>query len=360
MGAAEMLTRIGLLLAVSTTVGLYFASQSAFNPALIGPLNWRKALAINLTYYYCWGLAVPAIIALAKRFSFVETEWRRALAAHVVASVLFTGAITVLAEAILKFLLKERTDSLAIVVKYAIGVNFHSTLPTYWMVLAVYLALDFYVRMRDREFQALQLQSRLSEARLEALRSQLQPHFLFNTLNSISSLIHKDTHAAEAMVSRLAAFLRTTIDSDSRQLVPLREELDFVQRYLEIEQVRFADRLVVEYEIDADVLEALVPALILQPLVENAVHHSIAPRELGGRIVIGARTQSSCLLLSVSDDGPGLRPAPLGERRVGLPNTRARLDQLFGDRFSLTLDPGSGQGVSISIVIPRQFSSAVA
>lgn len=351
-----MLKRWSLLLLASTAVGLYFASQAAFNPALIGQISWRKALAINLTYYYCWGLSVPAIIAFAKYWSFDERGWRRALAGHMLAGVLFTGAITIVAEAVLKYVLRERTDSLSTLVVYAIGANFHSTLPTYWMVLAVYLALNFYVGMRDREFQTLQLQARLSEARLDALRSQLQPHFLFNTLNSISSLMHEDTRAADAMVSRLAAFLRTTIDSNSRHLVPLREELDFVQRYLEIEQVRFEDRLVVEYEIDADILEALVPALILQPLVENAIHHSIALRERGGRIGIVAQTLSDRLLLRVTDDGPGFRTAPVGERRVGLPNTRARLEQLYGERFSLTMDPGSGRGVSVEIVIPRQLA----
>ena len=341
------LRQFALLVIGSTLVGLYFASQAAMTAAYGGMISWTKALSVNLTYYYCWGLAVPVILLLARRFPFTGRRWRASVAAHLAASLVVGASVTVVAEVILKYGFNTRPGSLGMLIAYGISANFHSTLPTYWMVVLAYTAFDSYARLRDKEVRASQLEASLSEARLAALRMQLRPHFLFNSLNSISTLIQDEPHAANAMLSRLADFLRSTMNVDSRHLVPLREELDFVAQYLEIEKVRLDDRLEVVYEIDSDVLEALVPTLILQPIVENAIYHAIGPRIEGGTIVIAAAADGARLRLRIEDDGPGLAMANGGESRIGLRNTRARLNQIYGEDFVLHLQTGSPAGLAV-------------
>ena len=339
----------------STCVGLYFASQAYFNPALRGMITLERALTVNLIYYYLWGLAVPAVIAVARRFRFEERHWIRPVLVHIFASAVITSIIIVLAEATLKWIAGVRGMKTIETIVYAFGVNFHSLLPTYWIILLAFLSFQYYARFRDREMRASQLETRLSEARLDALKMQLRPHFLFNTLNSISSLMYVDVDAADAMVTRLGDFLRITIEGDGRQLVPLRQELEFVRRYLEIEGIRFEQRLRVEYSIEPGLMDALVPSLILQPLVENAIHHGIADREEGGRIGVRASEASGRLSMVVEDDGPGLGSSMPERVRVGLGATRARLEQLYGTNHELRFSTGSRGGCSVHVVIPLRF-----
>jgi LytS/YehU family sensor histidine kinase len=222
-------------------------------------------------------------------------------------------------------------------------VNFHSSYPTYWVILFAYLTFDYAAKYRDRASHAAQLEGRLAEARLQALRMQLNPHFLFNTLNSISSLMYSDVEAADAMMTRLSELLRLTLHSDGRPVTSLRQELEMLNRYIEIERIRFEDRLRVSVDIDQAALDAGVPSFSLQPLVENAIRHAIAPRAAGGRLSISARRSNGSVRISLRDDGPGL---PEGELRqgVGLANTRARLEQLYGaaHRFEMLSPPGGG------------------
>ncbi|MEO8381938.1 MAG: sensor histidine kinase [Acidobacteriota bacterium] len=340
-----------LIFAGSTLVGLFFASQSFVNPDLRSVVPWRKAVAVNLTYYWLYGMAVPVVMMLGRRFPMDGRRWGRSLAVHITASFALTAIVLTLTEVILSpAVLGVRIDPLSIMVPLALSANFHSLLPTYWMILAAYLAFQYYARARSREVQASQLEARLSEAKLEALKMQLRPHFLFNTLNSISSLIYSDREAADAMLARLADFLRLTIDSDRESIVPLHRELDFVRRYLEIEQIRLESRLRVRYDISPSVADAPVPTLILQPLVENAIHHGVASREEGGTIVIAASGDSR-LKLSVSDDGPGLSGNG-GPLRVGLRNTQARLEQTYGNDFELRIADRPEGGVIVEITIP--------
>jgi two-component system, LytTR family, sensor kinase len=339
-----------LLVVGSTLVGLYFASQAAMTMTYGGSISWTKALSVNLTYYYCWGLAVPVILWVTRRFPFTETRWRSAVGGHLLACLAIGAAVTVVAEVVLKYGLNARPGSLSELIVYGMGVNLHSTLPTYWMVVIAGAAFDFYARLRDREVRASQLEASLSDARLTALRTQLRPHFLFNSLNSISTLIHEEPQAANAMLARLSDFLRATLHADSRQMVPLRDELDFVAQYLEIEKVRLQDRLRVVYDIDADVLDTSVPTLILQPIVENAIYHAISPRVEGGTIIISAATDHSGLRLRIQDDGPGMTEAT--GARIGLQNTRARLLQLYGGGSRLDLQAGSPTGLVVVLSIP--------
>jgi two-component system, LytTR family, sensor kinase len=206
----------------------------------------------------------------------------------------------------------------------------------------------FYFGIKHYE-RSVRAESLAHQARLQALRYQLNPHFLFNTLNAISTLV-VDKRNAEAgqMIARLSDFLRMTLDRPDLEEVPLADEVEFVQRYLEIEQVRFGERLAVRIAVEDEAWTARVPAMVLQPLVENAIRHAVAPRTEGGRIEIGAKIEGRGLRVWVADDGPGLDAN--GNTGIGLSNTRERLHQLYGSahRFELV----NGKGLRAEMVLP--------
>jgi LytS/YehU family sensor histidine kinase len=232
--------------------------------------------------------------------------------------------------------------------------NFDWEMMTYWAVVGLSHALDFHNESQDRALAAAQLETRLAEAQLQALQRQLHPHFLFNTLNAISALMHRDTEAADAMLERLSDLLRLTLDRIAVQVVSLREELEFIDKYLEIEQTRFGDRLQVATLIEPETLDAAVPNLVLQPLVENAIRHGIATKVGGGHVEITARRVGASLVLSVRDDGPGLSQAKRDALNtgVGLSNTRSRLEHLYRDRYRFEFAEPAGGGLAVTIEIP--------
>jgi LytS/YehU family sensor histidine kinase len=232
------------------------------------------------------------------------------------------------------------------------AIDFHVGIAVYWVVIAV----DQGIASQRR---AAQLESRLATAQLQALRMQLNPHFLFNTLNAVAALVRKDPEAAEEMVTELGDFLRLTLAGSDAQEVSLREELGFLERYLKIERVRFPDRLTTTVTVEPGTEEARVPSLILQPIVENAIRHGIAGRAEPGRVEVGARRAGDALLLEVRDDGAGLRPersGPLGEG-VGLANTRARLEQLYGRDGRLEIESPEGRGFRVLLRLPFRVRS---
>ena len=198
------------------------------------------------------------------------------------------------------------------------------------------------------------METRLVEAQLHTLQRQMQPHFLFNTLNTISALMHRDVDAADAMIARLSDLLRMSLQRVGVQEVELKEELDFLSKYLEIEQTRFRDRLSVVFDIQADTLDALVPNLLLQPLVENAIKHGIGPRPTPGQIVVRSRRVGAMLELDVQDNGVGLSAARLTDfnRGVGLSNTRSRLDHLYGSLHRFEFRQPAEGGLLVLIAIP--------
>lgn len=244
-------------------------------------------------------------------------------------------------------------------------VELHMNLLTYWAVVGVSHAFYYYNRYRDREVAASRLEAQLAGARLELLRAQLHPHFLFNTLHAISELMHEDVERADLMLTHLSELLRLALENAGAHEVPLREELDFLHRYLEIQQMRFQDRLSVRVEAEPEALDACVPYLILQPLVENAIRHGVATREAPGRVEVRATRRAPgpedpafpngaahVLRLEVRDDGPGLPAGGAGLREgLGLTNTRVRLRELYGpaQRCEITNIPGGGLCVSLEI-----------
>ena len=336
--------RIALFVFIAGTItGVYFAQQARWNPAIMPQMPWRVAFGVNLTYYYLWALTTPIVVWLARRFRFESGRWARTLAVHVIASAILTALQIVASEAILFALHLRSMEVFSWRVRYSFVVNFQSSLPTYWMILAAYLAFDYYLKRAH-------LAAELSRAQLQALKMQLKPHFLFNTLNSISSLMYTDVEAADAMLARLSDFLRLTLDRELDQEITLNEELEFVRRYLEIEKIRFEDRLNVSVDVARDVEEARVPTLALQPLIENAIHHGIAARPGGGSISIKARRDDDTLHISVADDGVGSDVHP--RERIGLANTRARLERLYGAAHQFTFAASPAGGFVVEMIIP--------
>ncbi|MFP5246275.1 MAG: sensor histidine kinase [Thermoanaerobaculia bacterium] len=228
--------------------------------------------------------------------------------------------------------------------------RFLNHLIVYFAVLATGFAREFFLRNRRREQHAVQLQAQLAEARLDALRMQINPHFLFNTLHAISALVERDPGGVRRMIARMSELLRHTIDSHATDEIPLREELAFLKRYIEIMEIRFQGRLHVTTAIDEKALDALVPNLILQPIVENALEHGVNRVEGDGRIEIAVRRDGSRLLLTVRDNGPGVEPK--NRSGVGLANTRARLAQLYGNEAAVTLADAAEGGTLASIALP--------
>jgi LytS/YehU family sensor histidine kinase len=226
----------------------------------------------------------------------------------------------------------------------------------YWLILLINYAVDYYRRYREGEIRASQLEALLAQAQLQALKMQLQPHFLFNTLNSISALLHKNVQAADTMIARLGDFLRLTLENAGRQDVSLREELEFLRCYLAIETIRFQDRLAVQIEAEPETLDARLPNLILQPIVENAIRHGIAPRSGRGRIAVSAKKQDGVLQVEVTDNGPGLASGgssgSLLREGLGLANTQARLQQLYGRSHRLDMENALGGGLTVILEIP--------
>jgi len=253
---------------------------------------------------------------------------------------------------------------------------FLDDLTVYFAVLAAGIARDIFARYRARHdetvrltAQAAQLQAQLAEARLAVLSAQLNPHFLFNTLHAVSSLVERDPRGVRRMIARLSELLRVTLESPNEQEIPLSRELALLQLYVDIMQVRFQGRLIVEIDADENVMDALVPSFVLQPLVENAVMHGVSKVEGGGRIDLRAHRAGDDLVITVRDNGPGIDvTVPTIESRltpdlprddgapgsggVGLSNTRARLQQLYGVDQQLSLRPGAGGGTVAEIVLP--------
>ncbi|MEO5510064.1 MAG: histidine kinase [Longimicrobiales bacterium] len=228
-------------------------------------------------------------------------------------------------------------------------------LAIYGTLASIGYATDFYRRLRERELIAVELQSQLKDAQLGALRMQLQPHFLFNTLNTIAMLVREgETQTSVRMLARLSDLLRHLLEDEGDQEVPIREELDFLGRYLEIEQLRFQDRLRVEIVVEEGTRDAFVPNLVLQPIIENAIRHGISSRAAAGEIELRVARENGSLLVSVRDDGPGLAPGFSMDdlTGIGLRNTVARLQHLYGGAGSIDIRNAPVQGTLVTLRIP--------
>jgi two-component system, LytTR family, sensor kinase len=332
-----------------TLYALFGASQSYLSRAYSQqPIVFLPAFKYSLLDSYTWALLTPLVLWLGGRFAIQKKNAWYFIPLHIVFGVLFAVVYVQIFVRLLPLIGYRSNPRMTTNVMLA---RFHSDLLTYAVLVGLRHAVDYYRKYKDRELKATQLEARLAQAQLQVLKMQLQPHFLFNTLHAISALVHKDVEAADRMITRLSEFLRLTLDSVGTQEIALKGELESLDKYLEIEQVRFGDRLKVHRSVDPETLDLLVPSLILQPLVENAVRHSIAPRAAGGRVEIRAHRIDRKLVLEVEDDGPGLPNTALTEG-VGLANTRARLEQLYGASQTMELLTEVGRGFRIQLTLP--------
>ena len=353
----KLILKWALVAAGWTLFGLFFASQAIAVRAYDGhPLRVGETVAAWLLCACLWLGLTPLVLWLARRFPLERRNWHRNLPAHLVACVL-VSLLQLAAYAWLSGRLGlQRGSQLSFFESFRglfVG-NLHFDVLTYWTIVGLSHALDYYRKYRERELSASQLETKLAQAQLDALRMQLHPHFLFNTLNSISVLMAEDVRAAQKMIARLSDLLRASLERTGAHEVALDDELKFLESYLEIEQTRFHDRLTVRMEIDPAARVARVPNLILQPLVENAIRHGVAPRARKGVVEVRAARTNGVVQLTVADDGPGLgsaRPEDL-MKGIGLSNTRSRLRQLYGAEHSFELREREGGGLEVSIEIP--------
>lgn len=341
--------------------GLISTSQVYFLwPVRVPEPSFLRDLAWQYPPWLYLAAAAPLVARMARRFPLGRDSWTRHLGPHLVANALLAAgyaAVVTVAGILFGDAYYQETPVLAIYGKLvAKGVQLQ--LFVYWLVVALIHAYDYHRKARDAELAFCRLETQLAHAQLEALKMQLHPHFLFNTLHAIGVLVRKqDTQGSLQMLSGLADLLRLALDTTGRQMVPLKQELDFLGRYLAIEKVRFSDRLEVRIDVAPEVLDALVPNLILQPLVENAIRHGIAPRAASGRVVVTASRERGALALTVRDDGVGLPDAFCVERcaGVGLRNVRARLGQLFPADHRFEVAAAHGGGAAVALQIPLAF-----
>jgi two-component sensor histidine kinase len=345
--------RRGLGLAVWTLLGLCeFGQICASRVAGHRPVDWPHALALGLGLWYAWAVVWLLACRLIRALPLEPHNWRRRLAVYLAAGPVLALAKLVLDYPTIKAFYCPDPASLRFPVYYRMGLSgyFFPYLLTSWAMLGVGQALNACRKAWERGLLAARLEARLARAQLQALRMQLGPHFLCNTLNTISALIHTDADLADRMVARLGDLLRLTLEQFRVEETPLRREMRLLDAYLEIERARFGERLHVEVDVEPGAQAVMLPCLLLQPLVENALRHGVGRKVGAGRVVVRARRDGPRLHLEVEDDGPGL-PGSLTEG-VGLGTTRDRLRRLYGDEHALMLRPGAAGGVCVTVELP--------
>jgi LytS/YehU family sensor histidine kinase len=348
----------GLVLMCALVLGLlssgeHYVQMGAGDPERFG---WVHALEFGLPFWFLWALLVPLVAHIAR------TAPRHSLPIQI-AYLFILGLALAVPETMVEYGL-YRTFAPQLYHGTYLGTiwqQFPSCLPKSLLIFAALVGItyvaDLHTRYRERELAASRLTGQLAQAELHALRMQLNPHFLFNAMNSISMLVrHGRQDEAVRTVAGLSELLRTLLDEDRPHEVSLREEIEFLRRYLAIETIRFSDRLAVTISVPDEALEARVPSLILQPLVENSLRHGIARRSASGRLTVSARRADGRLVLQVTDDGPGVDEGIPNGSGVGLRNTQARLQQLYGpeQRFELKSSPGVGTIATIELPFHQQ------
>jgi two-component sensor histidine kinase len=346
--------------ALWTLVALIFVSLSAAT-ALGGgnQPDLRLLFLIHFTRFYLWGLFSPLIYRFVRRFPIEIRAFRwRNLLIHLAGMTVFCTVHQLLLMVIRWMVNAPPGTPVSSFFENFFGNFFNGVylgVVIYPLIVFAIQAFVFYQNYRAEEEQKLRVTAQLARAELHALKMQIHPHFLFNTLHSISSLVLEEPPKANQMIARLGDFLRLTLEHSERQFVTLKEEIEFARCYLEIEQVRFSDRLQVEFNVEPASLTAQVPHLILQPLVENAIQHAIAPRATGGSIKISAKKFGDTARLEIADSGEGThteRNVSNNGQGVGLANVRGRLKQLYGANHKFELNDNPAGGLTAVIEIP--------
>jgi two-component system, LytTR family, sensor kinase len=332
-----------------TIVGLGYFASLALGADQPDPAGWARLLVFAVGTAWIWAALSPLVLWLTRNAGLSAAERARSVAIYALTG---TGFFVV-------------SGTLEWVLGVATGMSsrseFWSTLLTecvetrllaFLAIVALGWSGRYFALYRTRHLHASDLEARLAKTHLQVLKMQLQPHFLFNTLNTIAELVHTDPEAADQMITRLGRLLRLSLDHASHQVVPLRQEADFLRVYVEIEQVRFQDRLQVVWDLLPDTLDAAIPTLLWQPVLENAIRHGVTPLNGRGQIVIASRREAEDLVLEIRDNGRGLPPGGVPREGVGLRNVRERVEQLYGPRAQFSLKPALGGGTLATLRLP--------
>ena len=358
MGVSISRTRLAkatLLFAIWTVYGLLSAWQSHYWYSFgRNPLSWADCLRYEMTYAWIWGACSPAILWLSNRFRIERDHRARHLLVHAGFTIVFVALTKTLYE-----LLASRPDSAFVHFTWvklfrSIEATSDTGVFLYWMIVLVEHSFVYYKRYQNGLLNAARLQTELARAQLQALKMQLHPHFLFNTLHTVTALVHEDPERAERTIARLSELLRLFLATSTIHEVSLREELHILDLYVDIEKTRFEDRLRVHRDVPAELGDAMVPNLVLQPLVENSIRHGVGRKSGAGWISIAAERYGETLVLSVCDNGEGLNPdaAARPESGKGLAITRGRLESLYGTNQSLVLRNLPAGGAEVRITMP--------
>ena len=344
------------LLGIFTLLGLYGLANNLILSLQVGdrPTLDPQAVLKNFLLVYFWALSVPLIWTLKGRLHGRKLSWSRGITGHLAASFIYLSLYVLFLVAVswgVQAFQNASLASLSTLVKGS-ATSITSSWFAFWLIIGAFHGIDAYRRWHEQRSQASRLREQLAQARLEALQMQLQPHFMFNTLNAISTLVHDDPETADRMIARFAELLRVSLDRSNQMEIPLAQELTWIERYLDILRMRFGDRLTVRWAIEPDVTDARVPPLILQPLVENAVRHGVerCDKAEPGEVSISAWRSDDRLHLSVQDNGRGWSD----ERRngLGLGNVRERLEQLHGAAGRVALTQADDGGMEAKITLP--------
>lgn len=349
--------KIKLVFIVCTGLAIFFFGQQyvyAINADR--ELKFWGDLTYQLLYFYVWGGFFFFIAYLADKYRFEKSNMLKSTLVHLTSGILiaFLHRIVVFIPYLQIFHPEKLSGDFitgGLINKVTIGA-FDSFL-AYFFILGCYYGIDYYRKFRENRIKSAELEKQLSQMQLQALKMQLHPHFLFNTLHAISALMEEDVTTARRMQAKLSDLLRHTLDNTGVQEIELKDELEFVKGYLEIEQTRFRDRLKIKFLIEDETLDSLVPNLILQPLVENAVKHGISPTSQGGAIIIKSQVNKGILFLEVCDSGAGNNLKEIKEG-IGLRNTRLRLERMYPDKFSFHIIDNASDGFCVKLSFPLQ------
>jgi len=337
-------------------VGLVLSLELYFNQR--AEMNWASFVDIAVPQMgraAMWACMAPFILMLRARMPLNSGHWMGGILFHITFSFIimatfYLGRMEAYSIFFQPYSFKSGFWTAAN--KGFYGHNFVD-MACYWAVLAFGYGSELQRRFKSEEVRAAQLESRLIEAELKALREQLKPHFFFNTLNTIAMMVREGKNEmAVTLLARLGSLLRMSLDGNRENTAPLRLEMDFLERYLEIQSARFPDRLTVAIKVEEGALGIFVPWLLLQPIVENAILHGVAPKSGPGRVEIGGRVDGGWLHLSVTDDGPGLPDNRRIVEGIGLANTRERISKIYGEAGQMTIRNRAAGGIAVEIIIP--------
>lgn len=356
-------TRFAMIWLIWTIVALFFSTQVYMMYYSTGnlPIPYAKAFLVQASACYLWALTTPLVLWLARRYRIDRNNWLKRVLFHALLSIGLSSTLIVI-HFVLYMLIMGHAEKITPFWTFDyLYWNLDRWLLVYWFIFLTSHAANYYRSYREGELKASQLRTELAQAQLAALKMQVHPHFLFNTLHSISALLSKDTESARKMITRLGDFLRLTLESGGSMEVTLQQELEFLNGYLEIERIRFQDRLTTNIEVDPEVLNVRVPNLILQPIVENAMRHAIS-RTNAGVVEITAVPRNGSVRIEVKDNGPGLTSEPKAimsrnSRGVGLANTQARLAGLYGSKARFELRNRPTGGLTVMLEVPRHSMS---